>query len=109
MLGLDKRESFVDSAVGSDVLPTGLQVFTLQRLFTQRVPSERPAALVIKHDTRLSSAKDIVMVRYKIIIANIPILQNDLQFVQAVISIEVVQYRTQTVFIPRKIIIPWPS
>jgi hypothetical protein len=34
MLGLDKRESFVDSAVGSDVLPTGLQVFTLQRLFT---------------------------------------------------------------------------
>jgi hypothetical protein len=49
------------------------------------------------------------MVRYKIIIANIPILQNDLQFVQAVISIEVVQYRTQTVFIPRKIIIPWPS
>lgn len=109
MLGLDKRESFVDSAVGSEVLPTGLQVFTLQRLFTQRVPSERPAALVIKHDTLLSSAKDvIVMVRYKIIIANIPILQNDLQFVQVVISTEVVQYRTQTVFIPRKII-PWPS
>lgn len=85
MLGFAKCERFVARCVNVEFLSQIRKQFTLLRLFTWHVPSERPIVRVIKYEDTM------VMVGCKFQLQSKP-LQHDLQCVHIPTAFELVQY-----------------